>query len=83
VSPSSIPTPSPARVGVNKKFLHELSAIFRILIPRWHSKEVFLIGLHTSFLVLRTYLSLLVAKLDGKLVGDLVSAAFSLSRLQD
>jgi hypothetical protein len=76
--PSETPTAEPARVGVNKKFLHELSAIFRILIPRWHSKEVWLIGLHTSFLILRTYLSLLVAKLDGKLVGDLVGRSVPL-----
>lgn len=50
------------------------SAIFRILIPRAHSKEVFIFALHTSFLVLRTYLSVLVARLDGAIVGDLVSA---------
>lgn len=30
--------------------------------------------LHTSFLLLRTYLSLLVAKLDGMIVRDIVSA---------
>lgn len=33
-----------------------------------------MIAAHTGFLLLRTWLSLLVAKLDGKLVGDLVSA---------
>jgi ATP-binding cassette subfamily D (ALD) long-chain fatty acid import protein len=38
------------------------------------SKEVFLFSLHTFFLLLRTYLSLLVAKLDGMIVRDLVSA---------
>lgn len=38
------------------------------------SKEAFLFALHTSFLLLRTYLSLLVAKLDGMIVRDLVSA---------
>ncbi|GAA5853085.1 hypothetical protein JCM8547_000196 [Rhodosporidiobolus lusitaniae] len=75
---STTPPPTagatPARVGVNKEFFRQLGAIFRIIIPRATSKEVFLVGLHTTFLVLRTYLSLLVAKLDGKLVGDLVSA---------
>ena len=45
-----------------------------IIVPRANSKEVFLFTLHTSFLLLRTYLSLLVARLDGRLVRDLVSA---------
>lgn len=62
-----------AKVGVNKEFFRQLLAIFKILIPRMTSKEVFLISAHTSFLLLRTYLSLLVAKLDGRLVGDLVN----------
>ncbi|KAG0663263.1 hypothetical protein C6P46_002853 [Rhodotorula mucilaginosa] len=62
------------RVGVNKEFFRQLAAIWRIIVPRATSKEVWLIGVHTSFLLLRTYLSLLVAQLDGKLVGDLVSA---------
>ncbi|GAA5972975.1 hypothetical protein JCM11641_000348 [Rhodosporidiobolus odoratus] len=64
---------STARVGVNKEFFRQLSAISRIIIPHFASKESWLLALHTSFLVARTYLSLLVAKLDGKLVGDLVS----------
>ncbi|CBQ68560.1 probable peroxisomal half ABC transporter [Sporisorium reilianum SRZ2] len=62
------------KVGVNKEFFRQLKAIFRILIPRRNSKEVFIFLLHTSFLVLRTYLSMLVARLDGAIVRDLVSA---------
>ncbi|GAA5926084.1 uncharacterized protein JCM15063_005202 [Sporobolomyces koalae] len=62
------------KVRVNKEFFRQLAAIFRIIIPRWSSKEVWLLGAHSTFLLLRTYLSLLVAQLDGKLVGDLVSA---------
>ena len=61
------------RVGVNAAFFKQLRAIFRILIPRSSSKEVVLFAMHTSFLLLRTYLSLLVAKLDGIIVRDLVS----------
>jgi len=60
------------KVGVNKEFFRQLRAILRIIVPRKRSKEVILILAHSSFLLLRTYLSLLVAKLDGKLVGDLV-----------
>ena len=62
------------KVGVNKEFFRQLKAIFRILIPHRNSKEVFVFLLHTSFLVLRTYLSTLVARLDGMIVRDLVSA---------
>lgn len=68
------------RVGVNKEFFRQLAAIWRIIVPRATSKEVWLIGAHTSFLLLRTYLSLLVAQLDGKLVGDLVSLFFACDR---
>lgn len=63
-----------AKVGINKEFFRQLRAILMIIIPRKGSKEVALVIAHTSFLLLRTYLSLLVAQLDGKLVGDLVSA---------
>lgn len=57
-----------------KEFLRQLRAILKIIIPRSTSKEVFLFATHTSFLLLRTYLSLLVAKLDGYIVKAIVSA---------
>lgn len=65
------------RVGVNREFFRQLAAILRIIIPHATSKEVWLLGAHTTFLLLRTYLSLLVAQLDGKLVGDLVRPCLS------
>jgi hypothetical protein len=65
---------SAKKVGVNKEFFRQLRAIFRILIPSSKSKELPLFFLHTGFLLLRTYLSLLVARLDGAIVRDLVSA---------
>jgi hypothetical protein len=58
----------------NKEFFRQLRSIFAIIIPRATAKEVFLLTTHTFFLLLRTYLSLLVAKLDGIIVRDLVSA---------
>ena len=36
-------------------------------------KEAFMLVLHTFFLVLRTVLSVMVARLDGRIVRDLVS----------
>ena len=43
------------------------------MIPRWNSKETGLLLSHGVFLVLRTYLSLIVARLDGAIVRDLVA----------
>lgn len=72
VAPAKLAPGASGKVGVNKEFFRQLGAILRIIIPRSHSKEVFLVAAHTFFLLLRTYLSLLVAQLDGRLVGDLV-----------
>ena len=36
-------------------------------------KEAFLLLLHTFFLIVRTVLSVMVARLDGRIVRDLVS----------
>ena len=43
------------------------------MIPRWNSKETGLLLSHGIFLVFRTYLSLVVARLDGAIVRDLVA----------
>ena len=61
-------------VGVNREFLRQLRALFRIIFPSLRSKETYLFLLHSMFLVLRTYLSLLVARLDGYIVKTLISA---------
>ncbi|KAI7680233.1 ABC transporter transmembrane region 2 [Hortaea werneckii] len=42
------------------------------MIPRWSSKETGLLTTHAIFLLLRTYLSLVVARIDGEIVRDLV-----------
>ena len=44
-----------------------------IMIPRWRSKESGLLLSQGVALLLRTYLSLLVARLDGEIVRDLVA----------
>jgi ATP-binding cassette subfamily D (ALD) long-chain fatty acid import protein len=62
------------QIGVNKKFLHQFSAIWAILVPRFRSKASMLLLIHTLFLFARTYLSLVIAKLDGRIVRDLIAA---------
>jgi len=61
------------KVAVNAEFFRQLKFLLRICVPKWKSKTMFIVFLHSLFLVLRTYLSVVVAKLDGKLVKDLVS----------
>ncbi|KAA1065024.1 hypothetical protein PGT21_021859 [Puccinia graminis f. sp. tritici] len=71
---TSIRTNGKKSVGVNREFFRQLKCLFMIIIPRSTSKEVFMVLVHTFFLLMRTYLSFLVAKLDGIIVRDLVSA---------
>ncbi|KAF9942127.1 hypothetical protein BGZ65_009277 [Modicella reniformis] len=63
---------SAVKVGVNKEFFRQIEAIFKILIPKLRCKESVILVLHTTFLVLRTYLSVIVARLDGAIVKDLI-----------
>ncbi|KAI8357023.1 ABC transporter transmembrane region 2-domain-containing protein [Mortierella sp. GBAus27b] len=64
---------SSVKVGVNKEFFRQIEAMFKILIPRLRCKESVILVLHTTFLVLRTYLSVVVARLDGAIVKDLIA----------
>jgi ATP-binding cassette, subfamily D (ALD), peroxisomal long-chain fatty acid import protein len=59
--------------GLNLAFLHQFLSLMSIMIPRWSSKEAGLLVSHGVFLLLRTYLSLIVARLDGEIVRDLVA----------
>jgi ATP-binding cassette, subfamily D (ALD), peroxisomal long-chain fatty acid import protein len=68
----SIPPPQ-TKPGLNLAFLHQFLSLLSIMIPRWNSKETGLLLSHGVFLVLRTYLSLVVARLDGAIVRDLVA----------
>ncbi|MBW0462408.1 hypothetical protein O181_002123 [Austropuccinia psidii MF-1] len=69
---SQIP-PLTTKPGLNLAFLHQFLSLMSIMIPRWHSKETGLLMSHGVFLLMRTYLSLLVARLDGEIVRDLVA----------
>lgn len=59
--------------GLNLAFLHQFLSLMSIMVPRWTSKEAGLLVSHGIFLMLRTYLSLVVARLDGEIVRDLVA----------
>ncbi|KAI9306349.1 ABC transporter transmembrane region 2-domain-containing protein [Cunninghamella echinulata] len=61
------------KVGVNDEFKRQLKALATVLFPSWHTKEAGLLVLHSIFLILRTYLSVVVARLDGRIVKDLVN----------
>lgn len=58
---------------LNSRFLNQLLIIWRILIPKFYSKNTLLLLSQCFFLILRTWLSLLVAKLDGQLVKNLIA----------
>ena len=55
-------------------FWQQFRSLLRIVIPSVRSREALLLLAHSCFLVLRTVLSVAVAKLDGRIVRDLVSA---------
>ncbi|RKF80810.1 Peroxisomal long-chain fatty acid import protein 2 [Golovinomyces cichoracearum] len=65
--------PTQTKAGLNLAFLHQFLSLLNIMIPRWTSKETGLLLSHGMFLMLRTYLSLVVARLDGEIVRDLVA----------
>lgn len=57
---------------VNAVFFKRFFRILKIIIPSVSSKEFVLLNLFSGFLFLRTFLSLWVAELDGKIVSSLV-----------
>jgi len=58
--------------AVDKTFLRQLLKLIKIAIPSVFSKEFGLLCVHTSSLVIRTFLSIYVAHLDGHLVKAIV-----------
>lgn len=58
----------------SSKFLSQLAIIWRILIPKFYCKNTSLLLSQCFFLLMRTWLSLLVAKLDGQIVKNLIAA---------
>ncbi|KAF9235810.1 ABC transporter transmembrane region 2-domain-containing protein [Melanogaster broomeanus] len=66
----STPTKIPPQTPTSSPW----KSLLRIVIPSIRSRDALLILAHSCFLVLRTVLSVAVARLDGRIVRDLVSA---------
>ncbi|KAI8609711.1 ABC transporter transmembrane region 2-domain-containing protein [Chytriomyces sp. MP71] len=62
------------KVAVDARFFRQLSYILKVAVPQWRSKTVAIVAIHSFFLVLRTYLSVIVARIDGMIVRDLISS---------
>ena len=56
----------------DKEFLQQTLRLLKICIPRFWSKEVGLLCLHSACLVARTFLSVYVAQLDGVVIKTIV-----------
>ncbi|KAG6821367.1 hypothetical protein H0H93_014164 [Arthromyces matolae] len=68
-------TSAKSKPNIDTAFLIQLRAIiFRVAFPSLWTKESSIVALHSLFLVLRTVLSVIVARLDGRLARHLVSA---------
>ncbi|CAR22745.1 ATP-binding cassette long-chain fatty acid transporter PXA1 [Lachancea thermotolerans CBS 6340] len=55
------------------KFISQLNIISRILVPKVTDQNSILLIFQIFFLVMRTWLSLFVARLDGQIVKDIIS----------
>ncbi|AET38142.1 ATP-binding cassette long-chain fatty acid transporter PXA1 Ecym_2410 [Eremothecium cymbalariae DBVPG len=55
------------------RFLAQLNILAKILIPKLTGKNAMLVTLQVFFLVMRTWLSLFIARLDGQIVKDIIA----------
>uniref|UniRef100_A0A669D3M2 ATP binding cassette subfamily D member 2 n=1 Tax=Oreochromis niloticus TaxID=8128 RepID=A0A669D3M2_ORENI len=58
--------------GVNADFFKQMLELGKILFPKLVSRELALLSLHSVALISRTFLSIYVASLDGKIVKTIV-----------
>ncbi|ODQ48271.1 hypothetical protein PICMEDRAFT_51536 [Pichia membranifaciens NRRL Y-2026] len=75
MSKSSTPTlPHRYQPAMRFQFFEKISIIWNlILIPKVFDKNSYLLASHIAFLIARTWLTLLVTKLDGQITKDLMS----------
>ncbi|XP_056133512.1 ATP-binding cassette sub-family D member 2-like isoform X1 [Lampris incognitus] len=58
--------------GVNTEFFKQILELGKILFPKLVSRELGLLSVHSVALISRTFLSIYVASLDGKIVKTIV-----------
>lgn len=63
---------STIRKALNKRFFHQLRVLIGILIPRLRSDSFLVLICHLTTLIVRTFLSIYIAHLDGAIVKSLV-----------
>ncbi|XP_059609647.1 ATP-binding cassette sub-family D member 1 [Phlebotomus argentipes] len=71
--------------GLNREFVMALIRLIRIMVPRTLCRETALLGAHTACLISRTFLSITVAAMEGRMVKYIVQRdvrAFSKMLLQ-
>lgn len=59
-------------IGLNIDFLLQLKRLLHIMIPKLVCRETCILGVHTVCLVSRTFLSILVAAMEGAIVKYIV-----------
>ncbi len=75
----------PKGPAVNREFYRRFRMLLKIMIPRFWSREMGILILHTLTLVTRTFLSIYVAGLEGRMVKYIVKKdvkAFAMMMIQ-
>ena len=65
--------PADVKPGLNLAFVHQFRSLMSIMVPRWRCKESGLLASHAAVLLCRTYMSLVIADLDGRIARDLIA----------
>jgi hypothetical protein len=63
--------------NVDRVFWQRLFQLIRIVIPSWASVEIIDLALLTAFLIVRTYLSIYISTLNGRIVRTIVERNFA------
>ncbi|XP_050426222.1 ATP-binding cassette sub-family D member [Adelges cooleyi] len=58
--------------SINREFLMQLRKLIRLMVPGFWTPEVGLLAMHTLALVCRTFMSIFVATMEGKMVKYIV-----------
>eukprot|EP01129_Flabellula_baltica_P003178 TRINITY_DN12998_c0_g1_i1.p1 TRINITY_DN12998_c0_g1~~TRINITY_DN12998_c0_g1_i1.p1 ORF type:complete len:706 (-),score=131.34 TRINITY_DN12998_c0_g1_i1:1041-3158(-) len=66
-----------SRGNLDATFFKQVKELIRIVIPSSTSNEAIMLYAHTLFLISRTFMSIYVAQLDGRIVSSLVSQSGS------